>query len=247
MRDERAGERLEISGGGRPHASRRAARRTRGRRAARGRRACCGSLGGASASAAAPKVKSGGALKVGTTGGGPSDSIDAHFATSDPDISRLWQLYEPLGVRDADFNFEYKLAESITPGKVPDVWTVKLRPGVTFHNGKPVTAEDVHLLAAADPQPEEAGHRRGVDRLRRHRQDARRSTRSTVQIALTIPNIGFPDDVGQYFNGIVPVGYNPKAPDRDRPVQVPELHRGTAERVRALPRLLGHSRRSSTR
>lgn len=163
------------------------------------------------AQAAAPKTKSGGALKIGTTGGGPSDSIDAHFATSDPDISRLWQLYEPLGVRDPNFNFQYRLAESMTPGKVPDVWTVKLRPGVTFHNGKAVTAEDVIYSLTRILNPKKPGtgaasigyvdlaKTRAIDKL-------------TVQVALTIPNIGFPDDVGQYFNGIVPVGYDPKKP-----------------------------------
>ena len=34
----------------------------------------------------------------------------------------------------------------------------------------------------------------------------------TVRIPLKFANAGFPDDVGQYFNGIVPVGYDPKKP-----------------------------------
>jgi len=210
MRDERGEERLETPTAG--GLTRREVLRgglAGGALLASG--ALLGSLGTANAGAAAPKVKSGGALKVGTTGGGPSDSIDAHFATSDPDISRMWQLYEPLAVRDADFNFQYKLAESITPGKVPDVWTVKLRPGVTFHNGKAVTAEDVifSLQRILDPKNPGTGAASisYVDIAKTKALDAH-----TVEIALTIPNVGFPDDVGQYFNGIVPVGYNPKAP-----------------------------------
>src|SRR6202007_2210088 len=91
----------------------------------------------------ASAIKSGGNLRVGSTGGGASDSIDAHVAISDPDIARLHQLYEPLAVRDPDFNLQMLLAESITPAEVPDTWKVKLRPGVTFHNGQPVTADDV--------------------------------------------------------------------------------------------------------
>src|SRR5205807_5243850 len=84
-------------------------------------------------------IKPGGSLSVGSTGGGAQDSIDAHFATSDPDIARLNQLYEPLAIRDADFKLQTLLAESLTPeGKTPDMWTVRLRPGVTFHNGQPV-------------------------------------------------------------------------------------------------------------
>src|SRR5579862_2580285 len=168
-------------------------------------------LGAASAEAAAPKLKSGGALRIGTTGGGPSDSIDAHFATSDPDISRLWQLYEPLAVRDPNFNFQYRLAESMMPGKTPNVWTVKLRPGVTFHNGKPVTSADVIYSLQRILNPKKPGTGAAsigyVDLKHTKALDA-----STVQIALTVPNIGFPDDIGQYFNGIVPVGYDPKHP-----------------------------------
>ena len=169
-------------------------------------------LGGLTqASAASPKIKSGGALMIGATGGGPSDSIDAHFATSDPDISRLWQLYEPLGVRDANFDFQYRLAESMTPGKVPNVWTVKLRPGVTFHNGKPLTSADVIYSLQRILNPKKPGTGAAsigyVDLGKTKALDAH-----TVQIALTIPNVGFPDDIGQYFNGIVPVGYNPKSP-----------------------------------
>jgi peptide/nickel transport system substrate-binding protein len=34
----------------------------------------------------------------------------------------------------------------------------------------------------------------------------------TVRIPLKFPNATFPDDIGQYFNGIVPVGYDPKNP-----------------------------------
>ena len=60
-------------------------------------------------------------------------------------------------------------------------WTVKLRQGVTFHNGKPVTADDVlfTLRRVANPKaPTSGGRRAGADpRLRRH-QEVRRPARS---------------------------------------------------------------------
>ena len=150
------------------------------------------------------------------------------------------------GSATPNFNFQYRLAESMTPGKVPDVWTVKLRPGVTFHNGKPVTSADVIFSLQRILNPKKPGTGAAsigyVDLGKTKALDAH-----TVQIALTIPNVGFPDDIGQYFNGIVPVGYNPKSPDRDRPVQVPELHGRPAERVRARTRTTGTARRTSTR
>ena len=157
-------------------------------------------------------IKPGGSLSVGSTGGGAQDSIDAHFATSDPDIARLNQLYEPLAIRDADFNLQMLLAESLTPeGKTPDMWTARLRPGVTFHNGQPVTADDVIFSLRRIINPKNPGTGAAsigyIDLKRTRKLDPR-----TVRIALHFPNVGFPDDIGQYFNGIVPVGYDPKNP-----------------------------------
>jgi peptide/nickel transport system substrate-binding protein len=174
--------------------------------------AACGSSSSSTASSAvqASAAKSGGNLRVGSTGGGASDSIDAHVAISDPDIARLHQLYEPLAVRDPDFNLQMLLAESITPAKVPDTWTVKLRPGVTFHNGQPVTADDVVFSInriIKIPNSTGASAIGYVDLANTKKLDS-----STVVVKLRYPNIGFPDDIGQYFMGIVPVGYTPKAP-----------------------------------
>lgn len=166
------------------------------------------------ASSPEPKgaIKPGGKLSVGSTGGGAQDSIDAHFATSDPDIARLNQLYEPLAVRDADFSLQMLLAESMTPeGKTPDTWIVRLRPGVTFHDGKPVMADDVIFSLNRIINPKNPGTGAAsigyIDLKRTRKVDPH-----TVRVVLQYPNVGFPDDIGQYFNGIVPVGYDPKNP-----------------------------------
>jgi peptide/nickel transport system substrate-binding protein len=175
--------------------------------------ACGGSGGSSSTTTAVPasQMKSGGNLRIGSTGGGAQDSIDAHFATSDPDIARLNQLYEPLAIRDPDFNLQMLVAESITPGARPDTWTVKIRQGVTFHDGKPVTADDVIFSLKRIINPKKPGTGAAsigyVDLAKTRKLD-----NSTVLIKLQYPNVGFPDDVGQYFNGIVPVGYDPKHP-----------------------------------
>ena len=41
-------------------------------------------------------IKPGGSLRVGATGGGSKDVIDAHLPAVDPDIMRNWNLYESL-------------------------------------------------------------------------------------------------------------------------------------------------------
>jgi peptide/nickel transport system substrate-binding protein len=179
--------------------------------------AACGGGGGnstSSGSQGAPvsKLRTGGSLRVGATGGGAKDSIDAHTPTADTDIMRVWNLYESLAVRTPDFSkLEMLLAESIEAGKTPKEWTIKLKPGLTFHNGKPVTADDVifslqRILEPKDPKVGAASigyiDTKGLKKL----------DKLTVRVPLQFANAGFPDDIGQYFNSIVPTDYDPKNP-----------------------------------
>ena len=106
------------------------------------------------------KLRSGGTLRIGATGGGAEDTIDAHKPTADTDIMRVWNLYESLAVRTPDFSkLEMLLAESIEPGSTPKEWTVRLKEGITFHDGKPVTADDVifSLRRITDPKDPKVG------------------------------------------------------------------------------------------
>jgi peptide/nickel transport system substrate-binding protein len=180
--------------------------------------ACGGSSGGSASSTQSgggttAKLRTGGVLRVGATGGGAKDSIDAHIPTTDPDIMRVWNLYESLAVRSPDFSkLEMLLAESIEPnGGKPDSWTVRLKPGITFHNGKPVTADDVifSLQRITDPKDPKTGNASisYIDRKNLKKIDER-----TVRIPLQFANANFPDDIGQYFNAIVPTDYDPKNP-----------------------------------
>jgi peptide/nickel transport system substrate-binding protein len=182
--------------------------------------AACGgssSNGGASSSgtpAPAPqKLRTGGALRIGATGGGAKDTIDAHLPTTDPDIMRQWNMYESLAVRTPDFSkLDMLIAESIEPvGSKPDAWTVRLKDGIEFHNGKTVGADDVifSLQRITDPKDPKVGNSSisYIDRKNLKKIDER-----TVRIPLTLTNAAFPDDIGQYFNAIVPTDYDPKKP-----------------------------------
>jgi peptide/nickel transport system substrate-binding protein len=176
--------------------------------------AACGSSGSSpGASTSKPAGKSGGHLRVGATGGGAKDTIDAHNAIADTDIVRISCLYEPLAAPTPDFKgIQMVLAESIEPVKgKADLWDIRLRKGVEFHNGKTVSADDVvfSLMRITDPKNPGTGaasigyiDRKGIKKL-----DA-----NTVRVPLTIANAGFLADLGQYFNNIVPVGFDPKNP-----------------------------------
>jgi peptide/nickel transport system substrate-binding protein len=182
--------------------------------------ACGGSSsgggGGSTGSATAPapqKLRTGGVLRIGATGGGAKDTIDAHNPTTDPDIMRQWNLYESLAVRTPDFSkLEMLLAESIEPvGTKPNAWTVRLKQGIEFHNGKTVGADDVifSLKRITDPKDPKVGNSSisYIDRDNLKKLDER-----TIRIPLKLTNAAFPDDLGQYFNAIVPTDYDPQKP-----------------------------------
>jgi peptide/nickel transport system substrate-binding protein len=178
-----------------------------------------GGGGGGTPAESGGKLKTGGALRVGATGGGAKDSIDAHRPTVDTDIMRCWNLYESLAVRTPDFSeLQMLVAESIEAEKSPKTRTVRLKEGVTFHNGKPVTADDVifSLRRILDPKDPKVGAASigYVEEKKLKKMDER-----TVRITLEFANAGFPDDVGQYFNAIVPTDYDPKNPVGTGPFQ----------------------------
>jgi peptide/nickel transport system substrate-binding protein len=174
----------------------------------------CGSSSSSTASSTpATAIKTGGNLRIGATGGGAKDTIDAHLATADTDIVRISSLYEPLAQPSADFKtIQMVLAESVTPvnGKA-NMWDIKLRPGVEFHNGKTLSADDVIFSLKRIINPKNPGTGAAsigyVDLAGLKKLD-----NLTVRVPLTINNSEFLADLGQYFNTIIPVGYDPKNP-----------------------------------
>src|ERR1700760_4930080 len=97
----------------------------------------------ATSPANAGKPQRGGNIKVGLAGGSTSDTLDPHQGLTYLDTGRFEALYQPLVKLNKQAKVEYVLAESITPNAALTQWTIKLRPGVTFHSGKTLTAADV--------------------------------------------------------------------------------------------------------
>jgi peptide/nickel transport system substrate-binding protein len=107
--------------------------------------ACGGSSSGSiQAAGASRRVHRGGTLKLGLSGGSSSDTVDPHKSLTYIDTARLQSIYQPLVQLNGQAQVEYVLAESITAhhGSLAE-WVIRLRPGVTFHDGKEFTAADV--------------------------------------------------------------------------------------------------------
>ncbi|HMK92517.1 MAG TPA: ABC transporter substrate-binding protein [Thermoleophilia bacterium] len=108
--------------------------------------AACGSSGGTSSSSSpaasgTPAPVMGGTLSL--IGPAPITAPDPVTIYDQGGIVLVTQFLEFLIDLNNDNSLKAKLAESWSPNDTLDVWTVKLRQGVTFNNGQPFEAEDV--------------------------------------------------------------------------------------------------------
>ncbi len=89
----------------------------------------------------------------------PPRGFDPRFSTTFQVSARVMQLiYDTLLVKDEKFEFVPSLAQSFEESEDHRTFTFHLRPGVTFHNGKPLTSADVKytfdsILAPATRSP----------------------------------------------------------------------------------------------
>jgi peptide/nickel transport system substrate-binding protein len=184
--------------------------------------ACSGSSGGSktatSVGSSPAAQRKGGNLKVGFAGGSTSDTLDPHAGLTYLDTGRFEALYQPLVKLDKDAKNQLVLAESITPNNDYTEWTIKLRQGVTFHSGKPLTAKDVvyTIQRITDPKNFFSGapffgpvQIKGV----------KATDKYTVVIPMSKPFASLEDQLagGWYYLYVVPQGFNGKKPDGTGP------------------------------
>jgi peptide/nickel transport system substrate-binding protein len=113
-----------------------------------------------------------------------AQTLDPHAANIGPTSSLLHQIYEPLVIRGYDGALIPTLATEfrILPTS-PNVWEVKLRPNVRFHNGAAFTADDVvfSMTRARAPTSDYRGLLTSIT-------DVRRVDDLTVHIETRAPN-----------------------------------------------------------
>jgi peptide/nickel transport system substrate-binding protein len=153
--------------------------------------------------------KRGGTFRLGVPGGSAKDFIDGQYIITTPDIARLMTGWETLVVNDANFKLKFDgLAEEISVNERGDQWTIRVRDGIEFHNGKTMGAADVRysLQRLISPKAAIGGQAllASIDPQRIKKLDKR-----TVRLTLKTPDGTILDALTLYTNGIVPVGYSP--------------------------------------
>ena len=153
------------------------------------------------------KPKPGGTFRLGVTGGGSKDIIDGQSIVTKPDQARLMASWETLLIYDADYKLQPDgLAESVTQDK-PDQWTIKLHDGIEFNNGKTLSADDVIYSLQRILNPKEGLFgTAGLSSI--DPKNIQKMDNLTVRLNLKNPDSTIGDQLGQYYNGIVPVGYS---------------------------------------
>ena len=173
---------------------------------------CSSDSGGSSDSDAASGTPvTGGSMTVGIVGGSAKDSLDAHKAVTHPDEARVIQLYDRLLEMNTDLEAEPALATSVTSNEDATIWTVKLRDGIKFSDGRPITLDDViaTYLRISDPDNPTNGtaSMKTLDRDGFVKVDGQ-----TLEIHFTAPKVNFEEEATGYSSGIVPADYDPKNP-----------------------------------
>ena len=146
------------------------------------------------AKAATPKK--GGRLRQGFSAGSTTESLDALRSTGAVvELCNNWCWGNNLTEVQPDGSIAPELAETIEASANAQTWVFKLRKGVTYHNGKSLTPEDV------------------IDSVNRHRgedsasavkslfepiKDMRKDGNDTVVIELKAPNADFPFVLSDY-------------------------------------------------
>ena len=120
-------------------------------------------------------------------------------------------FYETVTFLDGQFRLHNDfLCDECKPNATADVWTVRLKQGVEFHNGKTATADDLLFSIRRLLNPKSgataAGQLTAIDLERTKKLDNR-----TVRFVLKSPQSFF-DYLLSDIVYVVPVGYDPKRP-----------------------------------
>ncbi|WP_345828002.1 ABC transporter substrate-binding protein [Erwinia sp. HDF1-3R] len=103
-------------------------------------------------SAAAETPVKGGRLRAAVANASATDTLDPAKGNNSGDYTRQFMFYSGLTELDKKLVAQPALAESIESSDGIS-WQIKLRPGVTFHDGKALTAQDVVFSLSRHKDP----------------------------------------------------------------------------------------------
>jgi len=180
----------------------------------------CGSGGtstGSSPSSATGSVKKGG--KISAASQKPTGAIDPLKVSDQGGLLVLALVGEFLTWSGADNKLRPALAQSWSPNSDGSVWTFKIRNGVTFNDGTPMTATDVAYTINLHADPANGSNALSAFKGVLSKGGARATDPTTVQVTLEAPNGNFPYLVSSdnYNLNILPNNFDPASFEKTFP------------------------------
>jgi len=176
--------------------------------------AACGSSGSSSSAktgtSSSPAAGAAGAvIKAGIIT--PTAAINPVTVADQGGLDMLGQTGEYLCFSAQNLTLQPALATSWTPNSTADVWTFKIRQGVTFHNGAPLTADDVVYTYQLQTNPSGKSNALSAFGGVLVPSGVKKVDDQTVAFHLAAPNGNFPylTSSDNYNMIIIPKGYNP--------------------------------------
>ena len=161
-----------------------------------------GSIIGSATTAHAQTPKKGGKIRVAGFGSSTADTLDPAKQSYSTDYCRCTMFYNGLTELDATLTPQLALAEAIENEKAT-VWTIKLRKGVQFHDGKELTSEDVVFSLKRHHDPATGTKAKALaDQMK----DIVANGKYEVKITLAAPNADLPVILGTYHFLIAQAG-----------------------------------------
>ena len=173
--------------------------------------AACGGGGGGTAAGTTGgggKPKAGGTIRTGIIA--PAASLDPIKVADEGGLAVLGQSGEYLNWSDSKLHLQPRLAESWSPNDDGSVWTFKIRQGVKFNDGTPMTAKDVAATIDTHADPANGSNALSVFTGVLSKGNTKAVDDSTVEVTLDAPNGNFPYLVSSdnYNLIILPAGFN---------------------------------------
>jgi peptide/nickel transport system substrate-binding protein len=169
--------------------------------------AACG--GGSGTSASTPTAtggpKRGGTLRLGFVGAGTAETVDPFIGVTPIDEGRIQNLYDPMVIVNPDLTTSPGLALEWNPNADATVYEVKLRDGVTFHNGKTFGADDVIYSIQQMSKPANFGSYPFVSGIDVNNMKA--ISKNLVRIPLKVPDADLAANFTYYNTWMIPAGF----------------------------------------
>ena len=141
----------------------------------------------------------------------PASAINPVTVADQGGLDMLGQTGEYLCLSDQNLMLKAVLATSWTSNSTSDVWTFKIRQGVKFHNGAPLTADDVVYTYKLQTNPSGKGAALSAFGGVLTPDGVQKVDDSTVAFHLNAPNGNFPylTSSDNYNMIILPNNYDP--------------------------------------